>query len=66
MADNIQRISPEAAHQHVNSDDALLVCAYDDLHMFEQNHLAGAISLDEFKAQAGSLPRDREVIFYCA
>jgi len=65
MAENVQRISPEAAQKHVNSD-ALLVCAYDDPHKFEQNHLAGAISLDEFKAQAGSLPRDREVVFYCA
>ena len=65
MAD-IPRISAESAHQHIVDDDALLVCAYDDAKKFEQNHLAGAISLDDFRAQADSLPKDREVIFYCA
>lgn len=63
MAD-IPRISAEAAHQHMVDKDALLVCAYDDPKKFEQNHLAGAISLDDFRAQADSLPKDREVIFY--
>jgi rhodanese-related sulfurtransferase len=47
-------------------DDALLVCAYDDPNKFTDNHLAGALSLDEFEARVGSLPRETEVIFYCA
>jgi hypothetical protein len=63
MAD-IPRISAEAAHQHMVDDDALLVCAYNNPQKFEQNHLAGAISLDDFRAQADSLPKDKEVIFY--
>jgi rhodanese-related sulfurtransferase len=67
MSDNTPRISAEAAHQHMVSDgDALLVCAYDDRQKFEQNHLAGAIALDELEARVDSLPRDRQLIFYCA
>ena len=45
---------------------ALLVCAYDDDKRFQQNYLAGAISLEDLQAQEQSLPKDKEVIFYCA
>jgi rhodanese-related sulfurtransferase len=62
-----ERIGPQEARQHLDADpDALLVCAYDSREKFEQNHLEGAIPLDEFESQLGSLPKDREVIFYCA
>jgi rhodanese-related sulfurtransferase len=67
MATNVERISPEEAHEHLESGrGTLLVCAYDDQDKFEQNHLEGALSLDEFESQADSLPGDREIIFYCA
>jgi rhodanese-related sulfurtransferase len=66
MADTVERISPEEAYEHLSLDDALLVCAYDDPDKFADNHLAGALSLDEFAARADSLPRETEVIFYCA
>jgi hypothetical protein len=33
---------------------------------FEQNHLAGAISFEEFEMLADRVPKDREIIFYCA
>jgi rhodanese-related sulfurtransferase len=65
MAVGAKRISPQEAKEHLKSG-ALLVCAYDSEAKFRQNHLEGAISLDEFKAREGSTPRDREVIFYCA
>lgn len=61
------RISPHEAHEHLATNpDALLVCAYDSDDKFRQFHLDGAISLDEFRSMAGSVPKDREVIFYCA
>lgn len=65
MADTVERISPQEAHEHLAAG-ALLVCAYDDAGKFSQNHLEGAMSLDEFEGRAESLPRDAEVIFYCA
>jgi rhodanese-related sulfurtransferase len=63
----VDRIDPREARQHLAADpNALLVCAYDSREKFEQNHLEGAIPLGEFESRAESLPRDREVIFYCA
>jgi rhodanese-related sulfurtransferase len=67
MATTIQRISPQQAHACLESDaNTLLVCAYDSAEKFEQNQLEGAISLDEFLPQIDIIPRDREIIFYCA
>ncbi|HXG10125.1 MAG TPA: hypothetical protein VNK04_10080 [Gemmataceae bacterium] len=65
MAATTERISPQEAKEHLKAG-ALLVCAYDSEAKFQQNRLEGAISLDEFRAQEETLPRDREVIFYCA
>jgi rhodanese-related sulfurtransferase len=42
------------------------VCAYDDEAEFHANYLDGAISLLEFESMVDTLPRDREIIFYCA
>jgi rhodanese-related sulfurtransferase len=61
-----QRIGPEEAREHMDSSDALLVCAYEDARKFERNHLEGAISLQEFQSMADDLDRNREIIFYCA
>jgi rhodanese-related sulfurtransferase len=67
MTASAERINSKQAHQHLESDPkTMLVCAYDDEEKFEQNHLKGAISLEDFKWQAESLPRDQEIIFYCA
>ncbi len=67
MADTAQRISPEEARRHLKADpNALLVCAYDSDEKFRQNRIDGAISLTDFRAREPGLPKDREVIFYCA
>ena len=60
-----ERISPRQAHTDLASG-ALLVCGYDSDEKFQSNHLAGAISLAEFRAREDSVPKDREIIFYCA
>jgi len=62
----IARISPDGARQKVLSGVALLVCVYDNQEKFEKNHLEGAISLTEFKSRVSSLPKDHEIVFYCA
>jgi hypothetical protein len=63
----IDRIDPQTTHRHLSAQGgALLVCAYDDSEKFKQNRLEGALSLRDFEAQAKSLEKDREIIFYCA
>lgn len=65
MTDPI-RISVEDARQKVGAGTALLVCAYDDDDKFKNNHLQGAISLSDFRANLPSLSTEQEIIFYCA
>lgn len=62
----IPRVSPQEARKKVESEGALLVCAYDSEEKFNQMHLEGAMSLAEFSRSQENLSRDREVIFYCA
>jgi hypothetical protein len=67
MADNVTKITPQEARKRIQpGSGSLLVCAYDSKQLFEQNHLEGAISLDVFRSRAITIPRDREIIFYCA
>jgi hypothetical protein len=63
MADPI-RISAVEARQKVIGGEALFVCAYQEEEKFRKNHLQGAISLDDFKAQLPSLTKEQEIIFY--
>lgn len=63
MAETV-RISPEVARQKVLSNAAILVCAYEDAEKFRKMHLEGAISFNEFKNKAASLPKEQEIIFY--
>jgi hypothetical protein len=60
-----ERIKPEEAHQRVESGQAMLVCAYDDEKKCSEIKLEGSISLKELEAKLSSLPKEREIIFYC-
>ena len=62
----VARITPQEAHSRVSAGRALLVCAYENPARFAENHLDGAISIKEFRARRDTLPRDQEIIFYCA
>jgi rhodanese-related sulfurtransferase len=67
MATSVERINPQQAHAHMRADEkALLVCAYDSEEQFQQNRLEGAISLSAFASRVGTIPKEREIIFYCA
>jgi hypothetical protein len=67
MTDTVERIRPQdAARDLKGSPPALLVCAYDSDEKFQQNRLDGAISLADFQARESSIPKSREIIFYCA
>jgi hypothetical protein len=65
MAD-VERISAEEARQKVQRGQALLVCAYDDESKCGSIRLEGAITMSELRRQLPSLPKDKEIILYCA
>jgi hypothetical protein len=60
------RIEAIEARQRVQSGQALLVCAYDDEAKCATMKLEGAISLGAFEARSPSLPKNQEIVFYCA
>jgi rhodanese-related sulfurtransferase len=61
-----QRLDPGEARRDVDSGDALLVCAYDDEEKCQNYALPNALLLSELSAKEKTLPKDREIIFYCA
>ncbi len=60
------RITPDEARKKVLAKQALFVCAYDDEEKYKRMRLAGSLSFNVFKDMAESLPKDREIIFFCA
>ena len=64
--ENIERISVEEAHKRVKANQALLVCAYEDEAKCKMVNLDGSMSLTSFHARAESLPKNQEIIFFCA
>ena len=65
MVAEVDRISVQEAREKVRSNTALLVCAYDDEQKFSKMKLEGAISLASLQSRASTLPKDKEIIFYC-
>ena len=64
---NIKKIEAHEAHGILEANPhTLLVCAYEDEDMFLQNHLEGAISLQDFMLRMHSFAKDKPIIFYCA
>ena len=63
MAD-IQGIDAQQAHAKAESNQVLLVCAYEDEAKCRKLNLDGSISLASFKSRVNSLPKSQEIIFY--
>ena len=63
MAD-IQRIDAQQAHTKTESNQALLVCAYEDEAKCRMLNLDGSISFTSFKSLVNSLSKSQEIIFY--
>jgi hypothetical protein len=63
MAD-IERISAQQAHTKIKSNQALLVCAYEDEAKCRMLNLDGSISFASLQSRADSLPKTQEIIFY--
>jgi hypothetical protein len=67
MSPDVLKITPQEARDRIEArPPALLVCAYDSDEKFRQNHLDGAVSLQELRAREFSLRKDTEIILYCA
>ncbi len=62
----IPRISAAESHSRVKAGQSLLVCAYASDDHCKNIHLAGALLPSEFLAKVPTLPKDQEIIFYCA
>jgi hypothetical protein len=62
----ILRVSSEEIRPRVTAGKALLVCAYEDEDTFRSMRLEGAISLKDLESRLPILPRDQEIVFYCA
>ncbi len=59
------RISADEARRRAESGQALLVCAYDDDQKCRAAGVTGSLTHREFVAQLASIPKDRELIFFC-
>jgi hypothetical protein len=62
----VTRIKVDDAYRSVLAGRTLLVCAYEDEAKCRQMQLLGSIPLTQFASRAASLPKDQEIIFYCA
>ena len=62
----VRRISADEAHDGVRAGQALLVCAYEDDAKCSRMALEGAITLNELRARMASIPKNQDIIFYCA
>ncbi|MFA5515946.1 MAG: hypothetical protein WDA20_06620 [Desulfuromonadales bacterium] len=60
------RIDPRETRKKVEAGEALLVCAYDDEEKCGKMHLQGAINLRELEEKLAEVPKEKEIIFYCA
>jgi hypothetical protein len=65
-ADGIPRIGPEEAHRKVVAGEALLVCAYSDAVKCNRKRPEGSITLSDLQVRLPSLPKTREIIFFCS
>jgi len=63
---DVALITPKDARARMKAGEALLVCAYSEEWTFEKMRLEGAVSLKTFEKRLSSVPKDQEIIFYCA
>ena len=61
-----ERIDVSKAWQELMAGRALLVCAYEDEQKCAKMNLHGSINMAQFASKAAMLPKDQEIIFYCA
>ncbi len=60
-----QRVDARTAHEDFESHDALLVCAYDDEKKCRDTGVDEALTMRQFVSRLDSIPKSREIVFYC-
>jgi hypothetical protein len=60
------RITVAEACARVKAGHAQLVCAYPDRETCSKMRLPGAVTRTELQSRFPQLPKEREIIFYCA
>lgn len=63
---DVPRIDVATAHQKAADGEALLICAYEDEKRCQPIRLENSIVMRELMEQLPWLPREQELIFYCA
>lgn len=64
---DVKRLEPKDAWDRLHAgSDALLVCAYEDPSACRANALPGALDWTQFANRLSTLPKDREIVLYCA
>ena len=66
MTATVERIEPTTARADTAAGRALLVCSYEDDAKCRKARLEGSIPLARFASMTSTLPKDKEIIFYCA
>ncbi len=62
-----QRIDAEQVRRKLeDGEDVLLVCGYDDDQRCADAGVEGSLTYTQFRAQLGRIPKDQEIVFYCA
>lgn len=59
-------IDPTQAREKVQSDEAILVCAYDEEEKCRKVLLDGSMTMRQFRASLAKRRKEDEIIFYCA
>ena len=66
MTATVERIEPTTARADIAAGKALLVCGYEDDAKCRKARLEGSIPFARFASMTSTLPRNKEIIFYCA
>ena len=66
MATDVERIDVSTARTDTAQGRALLVCGYEDDTKCRKGRLDGSIPYARFASMAPTLPKNKEIIFYCA
>ncbi len=61
----IPRVPVQEARRKIGEGRALLVCGYEDEAKCRSMLLEGASTFAGLESRLASLPKDREIIFYC-
>ncbi len=60
-----KRLQAEEVRRRIN-DGAMLVCAYDDVDKCRKTGIDESIPYAEFKSKLDSIPKSKEIVFFCA